>query len=147
MTGTVKPQVELEHVNRLRLALTRVERALRQNAGGGVTPSQYAVLTTLDRHGRMALGELAQHEGVSPPSITRIVQVLEEKGLVSRTVSASDHRVATVAATAMARRTVARIRRQRNAWLAQRMAELNSGELDDLNRGTAALEHILELGR
>jgi DNA-binding MarR family transcriptional regulator len=147
MTGAVKPQVELEHVNRLRLALTRLERALRQNAGGGITPSQYAVLTTLDRHGPMPLGELAQHEGVSPPSITRIVQVLEEKGLVGRTVSESDHRVATVAATAMARRTVARIRHQRNAWLAQRMAELNSGELDDLNRGTAALEHILELGR
>src|SRR2546428_707294 len=98
-------------------------QALRQTRSGYCTST------------RGALAELAQHEGVSPPSITRIVQVLEEKGLVSRTPSDSDHRVASVAATALARRTVAGIRRQRNAWLAQRMAALDSGELDDLSRG------------
>ena len=138
--GRVRP----EQVSRLRLAIVRLGRRLRQQANAGVTPSQLSVLATIDRHGPIGLKELATIEQVKPPSITRIVAALEEEGMVTRVVSDEDRRAASVSLTAEGRQALARVRRQRDAWLAQRLAHLEPGETEVLLRALPALERLLE---
>jgi DNA-binding MarR family transcriptional regulator len=133
-----------ENVSRLRLTLLRLARRLRQQANAGVTPSQLSVLATVDRHGPVGLKELAAIEQVKPPSITRIVAALEEEGLVTRAVSDEDRRAARVALTTEGKQALARVRRRRDAWLAQRLAELDADEVDALVRALPALEKLLE---
>jgi DNA-binding MarR family transcriptional regulator len=125
---------------RLRLAVARLGRQLRQQAGTGLSPSQHSVLASIDVNTTLTLGELAAIEQVAPPTITRIVAKLADDGLVERTVDPIDRRVARVSVTAEGHRRMDLSRHRRNAWLAQRLDELPSG---DAERLAAALE-VLE---
>ena len=81
---------------------------------------------------------LAEIEGVTPPTVTRIAQRLETDGLVERTTDVDDKRIKYVATTASGAALLARSRERRNAWLADRLARLDE---DDL----AAIERVVEL--
>lgn len=140
--STTTPNTET--VSRLRLAVLRLSRKLRQNAAAGITPSQLAVLSTLDRHGPMGLGELAAHEGIQPPSASRMVDNLLEAGLVSREASASDRRAVVVKLTGRGRRRVEDIRRRRDAWLAGRLARLTPEQVQLVEAALPVLEELLE---
>ena len=67
----------------LRVSATRLARLLRRQGDTGLSPSQLSALTSIERHGPMTLGALADHERVAPPSITKVVDKLEERGLVA----------------------------------------------------------------
>ena len=141
-TGT---ELDLDQVARLRATVMRLARRMRQEASAGVTPSQLAVLGSLERHGPLTLGELATAERVQPPSITRSTRALEAAGMIARTVVAEDRRAVRIELTPRARRLIQSIRHQRDAWLAARVAELSQRESADLLRGIQALERVLEV--
>ena len=104
----------------LRISVMRLARRLRADrVDGTLTLSQLATLGTLDRHGPMTLGELAAHDRVQPPSMTRIVTGLEEHGLVARKHHAIDRRLVIVHLTEEAVGLIAADRRRRDAWLAR----------------------------
>ena len=142
--ATPRPILSLEDADRLRLVIARLQRRLRRQANAGITPSQLAVLGTLDRLGPLTLGELADAESVAPPSITRTVGGLEEKELVERTVVIDDRRSFRLRLTPKARRLIQVIRAQRTAWIAERVAELAATDIRALERGIGALEHLAE---
>src|SRR2546429_8406607 len=77
---------------RLRLSATRLARQLRQQSDAGLSPSQLSALATIEHHGPMTLGALADHERVAPPSITKVVAKLEAAGLVARELDRADRR-------------------------------------------------------
>lgn len=128
--------------DRLRLAIARLHRLLRQQAGTGLSPSQQSVLASIDVRTSLTLGELAVLEQVAPPTITRIVAKLADDGLVERTVDARDRRVARVTVTPEGHRRMDHSRQRRNAWLAQRLGELPAG---DARRLLDALDVLEEL--
>ena len=138
------PQLSLEDADRLRLAITRLQRRMRLQANAGITPSQLAALGTLNRLGPLTLGELADAESVAPPSMTRTAVALEEKELVERTVVSDDRRSSRLRLTPRARRLMQTIRAQRTAWIAERVAELDKADIHALERGITALEHLAE---
>src|SRR6202035_2257845 len=78
------PGSDAEVAARLRLAILRLSRRLRQQVAGGVTSSQVSALATVERLGTPTLGELATSEQVQPTSMTKIVVGLEAAGLVTR---------------------------------------------------------------
>jgi len=132
-----------EVASRLRLAVARLHRTLRQHADSGLSPSQLSALVAIERHGSMTLGELAAHESVAPPTITGVVARLEADGNVAREPDAVDRRVVRVTATPQGRAVVVRTRERKDAWLTQRVAELGA---DDLERLADALQVIEALG-
>ena len=69
---------------RLRLAITRTSRRLRQEAGRGLSPSLTSALATVDSHGPLTPSELAARERVQRPTATRLVARLEELGVLQR---------------------------------------------------------------
>jgi len=136
--------VDLEMVSRMRLSVLRLSRRLRQNAAAGLTASQLALLSTLDRRGAMTLGDLAAHEGVQPPSVTRMVDALEKAGLVKRVDSVTDRRAVMAQLTGKGRKAMEDVRRRRDAWLAERMARLTPEEQDLLEAALPVLEALAE---
>jgi DNA-binding MarR family transcriptional regulator len=132
-----------EEVDRLRLALLRIVRSIRTNSVGDVTPSQVAILSTLIRHGPSTVGQIAEYERVKPPSVSRIVTALEERGLVERTQDPTDRRSATIALSAAGEAYVAVVQKGERQWLADRIARLPDADVECLRRSISTLEQLL----
>jgi DNA-binding MarR family transcriptional regulator len=137
---------DTREVSRVRLAVLRLARRIRQHANAGVTPSQLSALAAVDRYGPLGLGELAAIEAVRPPSITRVVAALEEAGLVRRGHPPGDRRAAVVGVTPAGARLLEDVRQQRDAWLAARIARLDAAETAALTAALPVLERLLEDG-
>jgi DNA-binding MarR family transcriptional regulator len=133
---------DAEAVARLRLAVVRLARQIRQNARPGVTPSQLSALSTLDRHGSMRLADLADHEGIARSTITRIVQQLEDRGLVTRQPDPSDGRSAIAALSPAGRDLLVDARGRAEMFLAKRVAELGDLTADRIADTAAVLERL-----
>jgi DNA-binding MarR family transcriptional regulator len=128
----------------LRLSITRLARILRQQDAGSLGPTMSSALATITHEGPLTLGELAGREHVAPPSITKVVDQLEAKGLVRRTQDRNDRRVTRVETSAAGRRHIAQARSRRTAWLAVRLDDL---ALEDLERLWGASEVLERLSR
>jgi DNA-binding MarR family transcriptional regulator len=129
---------------RLRLVVTRLARRLRQQGETAASPTQLAVLATVERGGPLTLGELAAVERVQPPTITAAVGRLEDRGLVQRRTDPVDRRVALVEVTRQGRRLLDESRSRKTAYLERRLAALGPDERDTLERAAVILERILE---
>ena len=146
MTSETKDATDetTEVAARLRLSATRLARRLRQESASGRTPSQLSALASIEQHGPLTLGALAEHERVAPPTITNIVAKLEADGLVSRHVDQVDRRFARVAVTETGAALMAEIRLRKTTWLAGRIGEL---EPDQQAALAAALDALDALSR
>jgi DNA-binding MarR family transcriptional regulator len=129
---------------RLRLAIARTARRLRQEAGAELSPSQTAALATIDRHGPLTPSELAVRERIQRPTVTRIIARLEEQGLVQRTRDPEDGRSSLVALAPAGRALLDRGRTRKDAYLARRLRELDAGDRATLERAATILEGLLE---
>jgi DNA-binding MarR family transcriptional regulator len=136
-----------ELTSRLRMVVTRLSRRLRQEANEGATPSQLAALATVERHGPITLGDLAGHERVRPPTMTRIVAGLEEARLVRRETDAADRRVARVTITSDGIRLLARSRTRKDAFLASLLDHLEPDDLAAVEQAVPILEALVEHSR
>jgi DNA-binding MarR family transcriptional regulator len=128
--------------SQLRLAVMRLARRLRQEAVGDITASQLSALATVARRGPLSLGELAEIERIAPPSTTRIVGRLEERGLVIRTVDAADRRVARLAVSDAGQSLLNQTRTRRDAYLALRLQAMTADERETLMRALPLLERL-----
>src|SRR3954447_8140556 len=128
----------------LRLAITRTARRLRQEAGGGLSPTMSAALATIDRHGPLTPSELAERERVRRPTATRLVAKLEGAGLVGRTADPADGRSSLLAVTPDGKALLAQLRTRKDAYLALRLRRLDADDRATLVRASEILEQILE---
>ena len=127
----------------LRLAVMRFSRRLRnQRVDTSVTLTHLAALSTLKRHGPMSPGELAAHERVQPPSMTRVVVALEGMGLVTRTAHPTDGRQVVIGLTAAADDLIAAEARAREAWLSSRLQELPAADRATLREAAVIMDRL-----
>jgi len=127
----------------LRLAVMRFSRRLRsQRVDTSVTLTHLAALSTLKRNGPMSPGELAAHERVQPPSMTRVVVALEGMGLVTRTPHPTDGRQVIIGLTAAAEDLLSAEARAREAWLSSRLQELTAEERLVLREAAEIMEKL-----
>src|SRR5260221_4633214 len=143
MTTATAP-TDTQLASRLRFAVMRLARVLRQKAQDPITPSQLSALVSIERDGPVTLGELAALESVQPPTMTRIVVALEEQELVRREVDPDDRRISRVHITPAGRRLLEKNRSRKTAYLASRMRGLNAEELDVLARAAGLPERMTE---
>ena len=129
---------------RLRLAVTRTARRLRQEAGGALSPSLSAALATVARHGPITPSDLAVREHVQRPTATRIVGRLEDAGLIVREADPDDGRSCLLDATDEGRALLAELRGRKEAFLARRLRALPAEDRAALERAAELLERLLE---
>src|SRR4051812_8107161 len=133
--------------HRLRPLIARLGRRLRQEAGGELSPSQGAALTTIAAHGPLTPSELAVRERIQRPTATRVLARLEEAGLLQRVADAADRRSSLISATPAGHALLAELRERKDAYLARRLDGLDPEELAVLDRAAGILERVLEEGR
>nr|MDT0660179.1 MarR family transcriptional regulator [Micromonospora sp. DSM 115978] len=127
----------------LRDAITRLNRRVRQTRPvGDLTVTQLSALTSLQMAGALTPRELADTERVQPPTMTKIVAKLEERGLVRRTPHPTDGRQVILSATEAGHDVLAQFERARDEWLASRLAELTPEERDTLRRAAEILQQV-----
>ena len=138
-----RPASETALASALRLAVMRLARRMRsERADTSLTLTQLATLATLERRGPLSPRELAAAERVQPPSMTRIAASLEAAGLVTRTDHPTDGRQVLLAIAPAGAALLREDRRRREAWLAQRLRDLDAEDLDVLRRATAVLDRL-----
>jgi DNA-binding MarR family transcriptional regulator len=139
--------VDPELAHSVRVAVMRLSRKLRNRGGeASLTLSQASALATLDRRGPLTPGALAELEMVQPPSMTRLLSVLEERGLVVAAPHPQDGRQKLVRVTPVAHRMLDADRAERRTWLMQRMATLTERELATLRAAAPILEKLTQEG-
>jgi DNA-binding MarR family transcriptional regulator len=132
-----------ELASAMRVSVMRLARRLRnERPDSGLTLTQVATLATVERHGPMTPREVADHERVQPPSMTRVLCVLQVRGLIDRVAHPSDGRQQLVSLTHTGKDLLGEDRRRREAWLAQRLEELNPQELEILRRAVPIIDRI-----
>ncbi|MGZ8630403.1 MAG: MarR family winged helix-turn-helix transcriptional regulator [Actinomycetota bacterium] len=129
----------------LRLSVFRLSRTLRRESQAGISPTLLAALATIERHGPMTAGDLAAHEQVRKPTVTRILGALVEQGLAERTPDPLDRRVAWVQLTPAGLTLMQRARRRTDRYLATRLKRLDPDELATLERAAEILDRMTEL--
>lgn len=139
-------RTDTELASMLRISVMRLARRLRAHRlDSGLTLTQLAALATLERHGPMTPGELAVHEKVQPPSVTRVIAVLESRELASRTAHPTDGRQQIVAVTTAGKGLLREDRRRREAWLSRQLAELSAADRALLRAAGPVLERLGQL--
>lgn len=127
----------------LRTTVMRLARRLRSmRAESSMSLGQLAALGTLYRHGSLTPGELAIHECVQPPSMTRILANLEEAGYVLRAPHPTDRRQVVMNVSPKGKTMLKDDRLRRDAWLAQRMRELTPADREVLRQAAPILDRL-----
>jgi DNA-binding MarR family transcriptional regulator len=136
----------VELAARLRLAVTRLARRLRQQSGEGLSPSQNSALASIERHGGLTPSELAAIEQIQRPTAARVLGGLAEAGLITRQPDETDRRSARVNVTREGAAVLKRSRSRKNAYLARRLQRLDPDELRTLERAAELIERLTEDG-
>jgi DNA-binding MarR family transcriptional regulator len=132
-----------ETAARLRVAIARLARQLRQTSPGGLSPSQWSALVSIDDNQSLRIGDLADREGVSAPTATRLVASLEELGLLARTTDPADRRTAYVSLTDDGRKKLEWARGMAAASLADRISTMPEADYNKLLELIPLLESLL----
>jgi len=110
----------------LRPALLRLTRQLRKESQRfGMSPLDVMLLGLVKRREGIGVSELADLEQMSRPTMSSHVKRLEQAGWIARQAPDSeDKRRVGLVITPAGRRAVEAVKRQRNDWLAGRLAGL-----------------------
>ena len=139
--------VDEEAVAALRAAVLVLARRLRYQVAGDDAPSatELAVLGRIGRCGPMTPGQLARAEHVQPPSMTKVIESLEGRGMLRREPHPTDGRQYLVFRTDTAEAFVEASRRVRSAWLAERLNQLSAADQRVIAAAAPALARLAEL--
>ena len=128
----------------LRLLVQRLARRIRNNrADGSMSDTKMGVLFRLEVSAATP-GQLAERERVSPPSMNRTLNALEQAALVARSPDPDDARKVIVTLTPEGAALIAETRRLRTEWFGERLAELSQDERDALQAVIPVLRHLSE---
>ena len=135
-------QTDSEVAARMRLAIARIYRQLRQDNTEGLTLTQLSTLVRIEENQPVRPGQLATMEGISPSTLTRLIASLEELALIQRLTDPTDGRVSHLQLTEVGSSTLDTVRSRRTALLQGRLATLTPEERTRLIDALPALEHL-----
>lgn len=133
-----------QDITRLRVAVGRLHRRLAQRSTSELTFAQISALVMVEKHGPIRQGELAAREKVAAPSMTRTVSGLVEAGLVQKIPDPDDGRSCHIVVTEAARTLLEKVRTERSAMLAERVARLSPEQYSTLVAALPVLEQLAE---
>jgi DNA-binding MarR family transcriptional regulator len=130
--------------DRLHSAAIHLLRRLRvEDKAMGLSGPRASALSVLVFRGPVTMSALAEAEQVRPPTITRLVDGLERRGLVRRVNDPADGRVQLVEATAAGKRLLRKGRALRVERLTRGVAQLSLQDQEILARAADLMERSL----
>ena len=129
---------------KLRVAVWRSARRMRHESDVEITPTLHAALGSVEAHGPITAGQLAAHEHVQKPTMTRTIAALVERGLIERLPDPIDGRVTWLQVTPAGSALLQAARKRTDAYLAQQLKRLRPEDRDVLQRAVDLLEDLAE---
>lgn len=145
MTASAPTDATVEISVALRVAVARIHRALRTQAQRQVTASQSSALARIEQDGPVRLGVLAQLEGVSAATMSKVVDGLEELGLIERIADEADGRASLVRLSRDGAAALHQLRAQSTLAISLAIAQLDGLEAAKLRESLPVLERLAEL--
>jgi DNA-binding MarR family transcriptional regulator len=134
-----------ELAGRLRIAAGRLARdSVEQTRLDGMTPIRLAALAVLQSDGPLRIGALAERVGISAPTTSRLVDLLEERGHIVRTTDPEDHRCIRVSLSPQGEAGLTAVRELRTGRLAERIMQLDPAALAALAAAMPVLEELVD---
>jgi DNA-binding MarR family transcriptional regulator len=124
------------------LAIHLLRRIRRGDDESGLSAPRLSALSVIIYRGPISLTELAKAEGVTAPTMTRLVQALVRAGLVEKSVLQTDNRVVLLRATAAGRKTLDVARANRLAALEDLLNRLDTDQAAVVARAVEVLEPL-----
>jgi len=129
----------------LQVSVMRLARRLRSVRGDHrLTLTQLSLLSALQRHGPLTPGEIAEHEQVRPPSVTRTLAALDELHLITRAPHPDDRRQHLIELTPAAADLISADRRRRQVWLAEQVDRLGPADRAALAAAVSVLDRLAD---
>ena len=136
------PETLAEVLHSTAIRLLRTVRRLDESTG--LTAPRLSALSVIVFNGTITLGKLAEAEQVRPPTMTRIVNALEEQELVLKAQDPTDHRVVRIAATTKGKRVLIRGRARRVQVLTEQIRQLEKVEQENLSSALATIQELID---
>ncbi|GAA4167364.1 MarR family winged helix-turn-helix transcriptional regulator [Gryllotalpicola koreensis] len=130
---------ENDFATRLAVAIGRINRRIRPTRDG-ISHGLISALGSVVRVGEIRPGDLARLEAVAAPTMTRLVAVLEERGLVTRRPDPTDGRSFFVVATDAGVDAIRRARFERAERVAALLSTLPPEQLAAVTAAIDGLE-------
>jgi len=127
---------------RLRVSVWRAARRMRRESTPGISPTLHAALFTVETHGPITAGQLAEHEQVRKPTMTRTIAALLDQGLITRTPDPLDGRVTWLQVTPAGSQLLSVARRRTDEFLSRRLTRLTPQERVVLDEAASILERL-----
>lgn len=124
-------------------AIHALRHARREDDASGLSPARLSALSVLVFAGPKTIGELAEAEQVRPPTMSAIVDGLEQDGLARRAADPADRRLVRVQASPKGKRVLERARERRIAALAERLSGLGPDEIETVRRAADLVDSAL----
>jgi DNA-binding MarR family transcriptional regulator len=144
---TVRPEAfdAVEEATGLRVAIVRIQRQLRVGSGSDITPSQSSALARIEQDGPLRLGALAELEGTTPATISRVVDSLSDRHLIERVPDPLDGRASLVRLSDEGGAVLHDLRARYTEVLRGAIAELSEGERRVMRESIPVLTRLSEL--
>jgi DNA-binding MarR family transcriptional regulator len=121
-------------------AVMRYIRAqMRAHRGAGLSVPQLRGLLFVNRNEGAALGSLAEHLGLTPPSASKLVEELVKRGLLERSTCAEDRRRLRLGVSPAGRRLLEAVLRETHRRLSGALRRLGPQELQSVSLAMRAL--------
>ena len=135
-------EVLADQLHSTAIRLLRLVRV--QDTASGIAPARLSALSVIVFGGPVSLCDLARAEQVKPPTMSRIVDALEAKGLARRQVNQQDHRAVLIEAKKKGAALLKQGRQRRVKFLASYLSQLGDSELSDIQRAVQAIQKALQ---
>ncbi|TQM37327.1 MarR family winged helix-turn-helix transcriptional regulator [Pseudonocardia cypriaca] len=141
--GGLGAAFDTEAAVRLRRVIGKLARSMNESASSEeLTPTQASVLGVVVARGPIRISAVADLEGVNPTMLSRVMGVLEQKGLIERSSATSDQRGVVAEATVEGREKSTRIMERRTATLLAVVEQLPAETASALLAALPALEEL-----
>jgi DNA-binding MarR family transcriptional regulator len=125
------------------LAMRRIREEMRSRRGTDLTMVQFRTLLFLQRHPGAALRQVADHLGLTPPTVSKMINTLAVRGILERPDSAADRRKVELRLTARGDALIDRVRGETVAKITQRLERLAPEECEQMFSALDLLRGVL----
>lgn len=141
---TAGQRTAVEEAARLRVVLLRFYRQVRSHSGHDITPSQSSALSRIEQCGPLRLGALAEAEGTTPATLSRLIDGLAGRGLIERLPDPCDGRASLIQLSPQGGALLAELRSRSTAALRAALSCLSDEQRAVLAGALPVLEALTD---
>ena len=129
------------------MVMRAIRTEMRSHRGSDLSVPKFRVLIFLNRHAGASLSDIAEHLGLTLPSMSKMIDGLVARNMVTRQMDTKDRRRVTLVLTALGRRAMQSAYNATESRLAERLVVLPASERGIIIKSMQVLESIFMSGR